>query len=59
VLGRLITGSREAYTYLPDSIRQFPPPERLRQLFEQAGFSNATYRLLNGGIAAIHTGCKQ
>lgn len=59
VLGRLITGSREAYTYLPDSIRQFPPPERLRQLFEQAGFSNATYRLLTGGIAAIHTGLKE
>ena len=58
VLGSMITGSREAYTYLPDSIRQFPPPERLQQLFEQAGFSNATYRLLTGGIAAIHTGIK-
>ncbi len=58
-LGRLITGSHEAYTYLPDSIRQFPPPERLRQLFEQSGFSNASYRLLTGGIAAIHTGCKK
>ncbi len=59
VLGRLITGSREAYTYLPDSIRQFPSPERLSQLIEQAGFSNVSYRLLTGGIAAIHTGCKE
>ncbi len=58
VLGRLITGSREAYTYLPDSIRQFPPPGRLSQLIEQAGFSNVTYNLLTGGIAAIHTGFK-
>jgi len=58
VLGRLITGSREAYTYLPDSIRQFPPPDRLRQLFEQAGFSNVRYRLLTGGIATIHIGNK-
>jgi len=59
VLGSLITGSREAYTYLPDSIRQFPSPSRLSQLFEQAGFENVTYRLLTGGIAAIHTGIKK
>lgn len=59
VLGRLITGSREAYTYLPDSIRQFPGPTSLSRLFEQAGFSRVTYCLLTGGIAAIHTGVKQ
>ncbi len=59
VLGRLITGSREAYTYLPDSIRQFPPPARLSQLIEQAGFKDVSYRLLTGGIAAIHTGYKE
>jgi len=59
VLGSLITGSREAYTYLPDSIRQFPSPERLRQLIKQSGFSNVSYRLLTGGIAALHTGFKK
>jgi demethylmenaquinone methyltransferase/2-methoxy-6-polyprenyl-1,4-benzoquinol methylase len=59
VLGCLITGSREAYTYLPDSIRQFPPPESLQQLFEQTGFRDVSYRLLTGGIAAIHTGYKK
>lgn len=59
LLGRLITGSREAYTYLPDSIRQFPPPEGLQRLFEQAGFQDVSYRLLTGGIAAIHSGIKQ
>jgi len=58
VLGRLVTGSREAYTYLPDSIREFPPPERLQQMIEQAGFRSVSYRLLTGGIAAIHTGFK-
>jgi len=58
VLGSLITGAREAYTYLPDSIRRFPAPERLRQMFEQAGFRDVACRLLTGGIAAIHTGRK-
>jgi len=59
VLGQLITGSRAAYTYLPDSIREFPPPGRLQQMIEQAGFSSVSYSLLTGGIAAIHTGCKK
>lgn len=59
VLGSLITGSREAYTYLPDSIRQFPPPVELSRLIEQAGFETVTYRLLTGGIAAIHKGFKK
>jgi len=58
VLGRLITGSREAYTYLPDSIRQFPAPQRLQQMMEQAGFSSVSCSLLTGGIAALHTGVK-
>jgi len=58
VLGRMVTGSREAYTYLPDSIREFPPPERLQHMIEQAGFRSVSYRLLTGGIAAIHTGIK-
>jgi demethylmenaquinone methyltransferase/2-methoxy-6-polyprenyl-1,4-benzoquinol methylase len=59
LLGRLITGSREAYTYLPDSIRAFPSPEVLQRMFEQAGFQDVSYRLLTGGIAAIHTGRKR
>jgi demethylmenaquinone methyltransferase/2-methoxy-6-polyprenyl-1,4-benzoquinol methylase len=59
LLGRLITGSREAYTYLPDSIRAFPSPENLQRMFERAGFQDVSYRLLTGGIAAIHTGFKR
>jgi demethylmenaquinone methyltransferase / 2-methoxy-6-polyprenyl-1,4-benzoquinol methylase len=58
VLGGLITGSRQAYTYLPDSIREFPPPQQLRQMMEQAGFSSVSCSLLTGGIAALHTGIK-
>jgi demethylmenaquinone methyltransferase/2-methoxy-6-polyprenyl-1,4-benzoquinol methylase len=58
VLGQLITGSRAAYTYLPDSIREFPPPGILQQMMEQAGFSSVSCSLLTGGIAAIHTAHK-
>jgi demethylmenaquinone methyltransferase/2-methoxy-6-polyprenyl-1,4-benzoquinol methylase len=57
-IGRLFTGSSQAYHYLPESIRLFPSPEGLSKIIEQAGFSNVTYRLLSKGIAAIHVGRK-
>lgn len=57
-LGALITGSRRAYTYLPESIRVFPDPPELARLFRVAGFRDVTYRRLTNGIAAIHRGRK-
>ena len=57
-IGRLFTGSSQAYLYLPESIRLFPSPEGLSALLEQVGFSNVRYRLLSNGIAAIHVGVK-
>jgi len=57
-VGRVFTGSSQAYHYLPESIRLFPPPDALSALLEQVGFSNVEYRLLSKGIAAIHMGVK-
>ena len=57
-IGRLVSGSRAAYSYLPDSIRKFPNAERLLQMMSAAGFENASYDLLTGGIAALHFGTK-
>jgi len=57
-IGRLFTGSSQAYLYLPESIRLFPSPEGLSEILENAGFSQVAYRLLSKGIAAIHTGLK-
>lgn len=55
-LGRALTGSSQAYTYLADSIRAFPDPAELAALFRAAGFQDVGFRLIAGGIAAIHTG---
>ncbi len=55
-IGTLISGSREAYAYLPDSIRKFPPAEELALMMRAAGFSNTSFELLTGGIAALHVG---
>jgi len=54
LIGGLISGSREAYTYLPDSIRKFPTAEQLRVMMDEAGFTRSRFDLLSGGIAAVH-----
>jgi demethylmenaquinone methyltransferase / 2-methoxy-6-polyprenyl-1,4-benzoquinol methylase len=55
--GRVLPGGK-AYTYLPASVRRFPGPDDLSVLFERAGFSDVRYRLLGGGIVALHVGVK-
>jgi len=56
--GQILAGSREAYTYLPESIRKFPLPDELASILERIGFSSVTYRPLTNGIAVIHLGMK-
>jgi demethylmenaquinone methyltransferase/2-methoxy-6-polyprenyl-1,4-benzoquinol methylase len=53
--GKLLPGG-SAYTYLPASVRRFPGPEELAALMERTGFTEVRYRLLAGGIVALHTG---
>ncbi len=58
-IGSLVSGSREAYSYLPASIEKFPPAEQLRLMMGAAGFNQTRFELLSGGIAALHTGAKR
>ena len=55
LLGKLLPGG-SAYTYLPASVRRFPGPEELAQLMRDVGFGDVRFRLLAGGIVALHTG---
>ncbi len=55
-VGSLVSGSREAYTYLPESIRKFPRAQELRTMMQETGFEETRYQLFTGGIAALHTG---
>jgi demethylmenaquinone methyltransferase/2-methoxy-6-polyprenyl-1,4-benzoquinol methylase len=57
-IGRLVSGSRDAYSYLPKSIQKFPQADQLLQMMRTAGFRNADFELLTGGIAALHVGTK-
>jgi demethylmenaquinone methyltransferase/2-methoxy-6-polyprenyl-1,4-benzoquinol methylase len=54
VIGGIISGSRDAYAYLPESIRRFPRAPELQHMMEAAGFEDASFQLLTGGIAALH-----
>ena len=54
IVGKLLPGG-SAYTYLPASVRRFPGPQELTYLLEDAGFVEVGWRLLGGGIVALHT----
>lgn len=53
-LGRLITGSEVAYTYLPDSTEAFMRAEQLADRMREAGFQQVGFRRLMLGTIAIH-----
>jgi demethylmenaquinone methyltransferase/2-methoxy-6-polyprenyl-1,4-benzoquinol methylase len=53
-----VAGDREAYTYLPESVKRFPPPEGLAAAMDGAGFERVRYTVLAGGIIAIHSGVR-
>ena len=51
--GRVLPGGA-AYTYLPASVRRFPGPDDLAAALRRSGFEHVSYRLLAGGIVALH-----
>jgi demethylmenaquinone methyltransferase/2-methoxy-6-polyprenyl-1,4-benzoquinol methylase len=55
VAGRL-AGDAAAYTYLPSSVRRFPPPQELAAIMARVGLSDVRYLLTAGGIIALHSG---
>ncbi len=58
LIGEKITGDREAYQYLVESIRKFPKQKELCTKLQTAGFENVKYRNMTAGIVAIHSGIK-
>jgi demethylmenaquinone methyltransferase / 2-methoxy-6-polyprenyl-1,4-benzoquinol methylase len=56
LIGGALSGSRDAYTYLPESVRKFPAPEELAEMMRTAGFGPVEFERLTGGIVALHLG---
>ena len=57
-VGGMISGSREAYSYLPESIRKFPGAEALADQMRDAGFTRIEFERMTGGAVALHLGWK-
>ena len=55
-LGGLVTGDKDSYKYLVESIRRFPNQDDFAARIRAAGFSEVNYWNYSGGIAALHTG---
>jgi demethylmenaquinone methyltransferase/2-methoxy-6-polyprenyl-1,4-benzoquinol methylase len=58
VVGRVVSGSREAYDYLSSSIRGFASHDELRGFFQAAGLDRIERRKLTGGISYIYRGVR-
>jgi demethylmenaquinone methyltransferase/2-methoxy-6-polyprenyl-1,4-benzoquinol methylase len=58
LLGRLVAGASDAYTYLPDSTENFLPAEQLAERLREAGFREVGFKRLMFGTMAIHWGTK-
>ena len=56
VVGRVVSGHPWAYTYLPESVKEFPGPEEVAVLMRESGFRDVEWSFVTGGIAAIHVG---
>lgn len=56
IVGGALSGSRDAYKYLPESVRKFPAAEELADEMRRAGFTQVSYEYLTGGIVALHSG---
>jgi demethylmenaquinone methyltransferase/2-methoxy-6-polyprenyl-1,4-benzoquinol methylase len=57
-LGRVVTGEKEAYRYLPDSTQAFQGPDALAETMRAAGFVDVGYRLFMFGTIGVHVGTK-
>jgi demethylmenaquinone methyltransferase/2-methoxy-6-polyprenyl-1,4-benzoquinol methylase len=55
-IGAALSGSREAYAYLPESVRKFPNAPDLADQMRAAGFAEVSYEYLTGGSVALHLG---
>ena len=55
-VGEWVTGDRDAYLYLVESIRKFPKPGIFAKMIEDAGFRRVTHTPMTGGVVALHSG---
>lgn len=55
-MGEFVTGDRDSYQYLVESIRRFPKQDVFADMIRAAGFGRVAYTNYTAGVAALHTG---
>jgi demethylmenaquinone methyltransferase/2-methoxy-6-polyprenyl-1,4-benzoquinol methylase len=55
-VGEAVTGDRDAYQYLVESIRKFPKPKTFARMLEAAGFRRVSFTPMTAGVVALHSG---
>lgn len=58
LIGQVLTGAQDAYSYLPNSSLGFKTADQLADLFRAAGFRDVSYRKFMFGTTAVHWGTK-
>jgi demethylmenaquinone methyltransferase / 2-methoxy-6-polyprenyl-1,4-benzoquinol methylase len=58
-LGARISGDAWAYSYLPESVKEFVAPDELSDIMERNGLQDVTWRRLAGGIITLHRGTRR
>lgn len=57
-IGGAISGSGEAYAYLPASVARFPTPDELANWMRVSGFADVCYEVWSFGAVTLHIGRK-
>jgi demethylmenaquinone methyltransferase/2-methoxy-6-polyprenyl-1,4-benzoquinol methylase len=57
-LGAKVSGDDWAYSYLPESVKEFVAPEKLSDIMRHSGLQDVTWRGYAGGIVTLHAGTK-
>ena len=55
-MGQAVTGDRDSYQYLVESIRRFPDQDTFAAMIRDAGFGQVKYRNMSMGVVALHSG---
>ena len=58
VIGKLVSKDNAAYTYLPDSVQNFPQGNEFTSVMKKLGYKNVKSETVTFGIASIYTGIK-
>lgn len=57
-IGRLVSGDKRAYAYLPATMEAFPQGERMQRILQRAGFRDVRFRRFTFGLSTLYTACK-